>query len=797
MSKIFWANPRVEQPTAAEFCFPHVRHFGRASRKGTNVLIALIASTTLANVASPDQVGLSSTSSNQSASTELEEITVTATRRAESVEKVPISIVALSEKDLAAGGIKDIADIAAVTPGLQFAAPYGSISTVTAISIRGFNTLAGESLVGVYLDDTPIHVRLSTITNFGSPYPGLFDMKRVEVERGPQSTLFGAGSEAGAVRFISNSPSLTEFSGFSHAELASTRDGGLSYEAGAAVGGPIVEDKVGFRVSVWDRHDGGYIDRIEPYAPFDTVARNVNHDDKLAIKGALALQVNEDIRITPSVFYQSGRVHDGGYFYGNFSDPSTGHFVTGRLLPDLSTDHFVLSSVEVEAHLPFAELTSITSYMYRDGTASNDSSSFFGAIDQVKYGNPLGPAFAESQSDVAPQLIGQTVRGFTEEIRLASTQRDAFVTWVAGIFYDHRSQVDSLAIYSAAVDPTAPLICCGSELNIDDQIAAFAQGDFHVTDKLTATLGARVSKVHNEQRVNEAGSFTTDVPPVSYTTLKETPFTPRVALSYQADHNNLFYIAASKGFRVGGGNFPPSSLCNAAIPNTFNSDYVWSYEVGAKNKLFDGRVQIDSNVFHIDWSKAQQLELQASCGYYYIANTGSAVSNGFDLALQALVTDRLRVNLDVGYVDAYFTSNVLDSAGKPLVLKGDKIGTLPQVNPPWDVNTSATYEFALPNGEKIHLRGEYQYHSRNPGPFTTQIPTSQGYFPQLVADPPTHLFNARVGVTVKKLDVTLFVDNVFNTHPLLSMFQDALGENLIVYKTLRPRTVGLSANLEF
>ena len=193
----------------------------------------------------------------------------------------------------------------------------------------------------------------------------------------------------------------------------------------------------------------------------------------------------------------------------------------------------------------------------------------------------------------------------------------------------------------------------------------------------------------------------------------------------------------------------------------------------------------------------QQLELQASCEYYYIANTGSAVSNGFDLALQALVTDRLRVNLDVGYVDAYFTSNVLDSAGKPLVLKGDKIGTLPQVNPPWDVNTSATYEIALPHGEKIHLRGEYQYHSRNPGPFITQIPTSPSYFPQLLADPPTHLFNARVGITVKKLDVTLFVDNVFNTHPLLSMFQDAPAENLIVYKTLRPRTVGLSANLEF
>src|SRR5256885_13146861 len=122
--KYFGPTLRSEHPTAAEFCFPHVRRFGRASRKGTNVLIALIASTTLANVASADEVGLSSTSSNQSASTELEEVTVTATRREESVEKVPISILALSKKDLAAGGIKDIADIAAGTPGRSICGPY-------------------------------------------------------------------------------------------------------------------------------------------------------------------------------------------------------------------------------------------------------------------------------------------------------------------------------------------------------------------------------------------------------------------------------------------------------------------------------------------------------------------------------------------------------------------------------------------------------------------------------------------------------------------------------------------------
>jgi outer membrane receptor protein involved in Fe transport len=218
--------------------------------------------------------------------------------------------------------------------------------------------------------------------------------------------------------------------------------------------------------------------------------------------------------------------------------------------------------------------------------------------------------------------------------------------------------------------------------------------------------------------------------------------------------------------------------------------------VGAKDNLFDGRVQIDSSVFHANWIKIQQ-QVYLPCGFGYTTNTGGATSNGFDLALQTLVTDRLRVNLDVGYVNAYFTKTVLDSAGRPVVLAGDKVGFLPLVNPPWDVNTSADYEIPFAQGANIHLRGEFQYHSRNPGPFVDQIPTSPQYFPQLVADPPTHLTNVRVGTTIHKMDVTLFVNNVFNSHPQLSAYQWTNTSNLVTNATLRPRTVGLSANIPF
>src|SRR5271166_6117245 len=189
---------------------------------------------------------------------QLEEIQVTATRRSESLEKVPISIAALTQQDMADAQIKNISDIAAVTPGLVFQLD-GFSSTLTVISMRGLESLFGASTVGVYLDDTPIQSRLSSDGNIGNPYPAVFDLNRVEVERGPQGTLFGAGAEAGTVRFITNQPSLTEVTGLVRGEYATTEGGRSSYESGFAMGGPIIQNELGYRFSIWNRSDGGWV----------------------------------------------------------------------------------------------------------------------------------------------------------------------------------------------------------------------------------------------------------------------------------------------------------------------------------------------------------------------------------------------------------------------------------------------------------------------------------------------------------------------------------------------------------
>ncbi len=738
------------------------------------------------------------------ASSKLEEIVVTATRREESLSRVPVSIAAMSQADIAAGAIKGIEDIASVTPGVQFQRD-GYAATLSLVSIRGLDSLFGASTVGLYADDTPIQSRLSSDGNVGNPYPVLFDLNRIEVLRGPQGTLFGSGSEMGNVRFISNQPSLTQFSGYSHAEVASTQNGSLSYEAGAAAGGPIIDNVVGFRASVWERHDGGYADRIQPWNG-DVIARNTNQSRNFATKLALGIQVADGVLVTPSLLYQEAHVADNGRFDPSFSNPSAGQFNSVTLLPENSVDRLIVPAIKVEAHLSFADLTAVASYTHRTADLTSDLSGLLGAIELVNvcpspaqlcgYGNPLDPTYAASQADVSPLFTGTSVHAFTEEVRLTSNKKDAFFTWVAGVFDDHRNQTDYQLQFSHALDPSGREIFYTLQTVVDDQLAAFAQGDFHFTQQWIGTLGIRVAKVKTAQ-ANTNGTGALDaVPAYAQIELSQTPTTPRLAISYQLDPDNLFYASASKGFRIGGGNDPLPPICDySAVPKTYTADYVWNYEIGAKNKLFDGRLAIDSSLFHIVWSNIQQLG-QPACGISYTFNGGGAVSNGFDIAMQAIPFEHVRIDLSVAYADAKYTSTVYDGQGHVLLQDGDQVGYLPFVHSPWDINTAANYEIPLAGDQKAHMRLEYQYHSHNPGPFLNQIKTSPNYTPQYVPDPATNLFNARLGWSKDKLDLSLFCNNVFNSHPLLDSYGQATAEK-ITYGTFRPRTVGVTANYAF
>jgi outer membrane receptor protein involved in Fe transport len=194
----------------------------------------------------------------------LQEIVVTAQRRTQSLQDVSISVTAFNQEQMDAQGVRSIDDIARLTPGITFQRADARNGADSTISIRGIASSAGAATTGIYIDDTPIQVRELGAGNAGfTAFPQIFDLDRIEVLRGPQGTLFGAGSEGGTVRFITPQPSLTAFSTYVRTELGYTQGGDPSYEAGVALGGPIIEGKVGVRVSAWFRRDGGWIDRTD------------------------------------------------------------------------------------------------------------------------------------------------------------------------------------------------------------------------------------------------------------------------------------------------------------------------------------------------------------------------------------------------------------------------------------------------------------------------------------------------------------------------------------------------------
>ncbi|HEY6926929.1 MAG TPA: TonB-dependent receptor, partial [Steroidobacteraceae bacterium] len=691
--------------------------------------------------------------------------------------------MALDQAALSTSGTKTISDVANHVPGIQFDTTAGFGPTFTNIAIRGVNSNVGTSTTGIYLDDVPIQTRLTVLSYWGNPYPLLFDVDRLEVERGPQGTLFGAGAEGGAIRFISPDPGYRTYTGMAHAELAATKRGDLSYEGGVAVGGPIAVDKVGFRFSAWGRKDGGYVDRVDPFTN-ETVEENSNSTRSYVVRGALGIRPNSAITITPSIFAQGIRYNDRDAYFEYLSNPADNVYKNGRLLQQPATDNFYLPSLKIEGFLSIATITSVTAYFHRWGDLTQDATSFNGAIfgSYVSYGNPLGPEYPARYSDAGPAYSETKVDLFTQEIRASSIDENARLRWTVGAFYSQSSQTDTLMVISPfyavnlfEIPPDEPLLF-SQVTSKDTQIAGFAQIDYRITPPVTLTLGGRLS--HNVAKFTQAqsGPVASQEFPYASGEQSETPFIPKVGLAYQATPSNLLYFAAAKGYRVGGANQPiplaptPGGCDLPAQPPPFNSDSVWSFELGSKNRLFDGRARLDGSVFYVDWRKIQQQIFLNSCAAGFIANTGSAVSKGFDLASEIALTEQVKVGLSVSYIDAYMTKTVTFD-GALIVQAGDAVGSPPWVVSPWSIGGYAEYGFSLLS-DRAYVRVEDFYASENPGPFNTQVPGTPLYAPEIPANPAYNQVNARFGLTHSAIDCALFVNNVTNSRPALYRYMD-------------------------
>jgi outer membrane receptor protein involved in Fe transport len=667
----------------------------------------------------------------------LQEIVVTATRREESLSKVPISITALSADDMEQRGIKDISDIVRFTPGVSI-----DTSGTENISIRGISSSGGAGTTGIYIDDTPIQMR-SLAFNPDEEVPKMFDISRVEILRGPQGTLFGAGSEGGTVRYITTQPSLTTDSVYGRSEIDYTQGGAPSYEAGVAAGGPLIDGKFGVRVSLWYRRDGGWIDTTDATTVDPTVTeKNANYSSTYLARVAGVWAVNDAWTVTPSIYFQKRDQHNTDAFWVASSNPSNNQYYNGDPTLRGAPDTFYLPALKIEGVFDAFHVISNTSFYHRQEQTGYEGTEYnlgfyqaFASTDAL--GNPLtstgylplapGVGFplldatgVHLPADIAnyqsPNSVDNDQENIIQEIRLVSSDPNARLVWTTGLFFSENRQFyleqihdPMLNAFTESVfglpytdvfsytdpvsgntlpvpyDPAFPTDSYFLQTHATDkQYAWYGEGTFSFTDTLKATVGLRES--HSSFTIDSVtGGPQLFAPTVSDThSIAENSFTPKVNLTYQYTPTDMVYGTYAKGFRPGGGDnplpaaacslgFPQIGITNGQSPTTYNSDTVDSFEVGSKDN-FDNRLKIAASAYYIIWHNIQQNVVVPVCQLTFITNLGQAVAKGVDVQLEWAATDALSAEVAAGYTDARYTrDSSLPNGGPTIAYSGEAI----------------------------------------------------------------------------------------------------------------------------
>ena len=683
----------------------------------------------------------------------LEEVVVTATRREQQASRVPIDLAVWTQEDMEASGVKDIEQLAALTPGVEFDARAGIASNgYTDLAIRGVTNRFGAT-VGIYVDDTQIPPARAA-TNLRS-FPVAFDLDRVEILRGPQGALLGDHTQGGAIRFITTEPSLSAFTGLARAEWAATQHGGTDYVVAAAAGGPIVTDVLGYRVSGWSQRDGGYVDRVDPLTRA-IVDVNINRSETESVHGALTFAPARDVHITTSFIYQSLHTHDTPGFTLALSNVSKGELRYADVVQQPFNETFYLASLKFTANLRVAELSAVSSYFDQYGDTVVSTGGF----------PPSALAFH----------FGLKQQMFSQELRLTSAAPDATLTWVAGALFssDHtRHPETDTEVPSGIIDP-------GNTLAIrHSQLAAFGQIGWRVSKRLTATAGLRIGRSRYDSATEAPADFSAQA--------ADTWTTPRFVLSWQAAERNLLYLTAAQGYGSGGVTpFPP-------IPHP--PDTLWSYEIGSKHALFDDRVRLEAGIYHIHWSNGPPGAATVSNENTSVA--GPANSNGFDLSVKALLGERTRVALALGYVDARYAETIegtIDGNRVVYVRKGDAVYGF-STTAPWTVTASIERDFPLGTSATANVRAEDVFRSRNPGPFAWTDPYSPFYTGDYHPDAAVNILNLRARVRWSSFEATAFVNNALDSRPILNEASAFLQTGFA--GTIPPRTAGLSGTWRF
>jgi len=734
------------------------------------------------------------------------EVVVTATKRSENLQSVPMSITAIDTRKLEELHVTEFQDYVKFLPAVTFQtfAPSQNTIYIRGVSDGGNANHSGpQPSVGTYLDEQPI----TTIN--GALDVHIYDIARVEVLEGPQGTLYGASSEAGTVRIITNKPSTAGFSGAFDVTGNWVDHGGEGYVLEGFVNVPITNN-IAVRLVAFDEYDAGYIDNVFGTRPYPTAGSVINNADRVKNnfndvqtyggRAALKIDLNENWTITPTVMAQDQRANG---FYG--FNPAVGDLQVNRFQPDSQHDRWYQAGLTINGKIGRFDLTYAGGYFHRwldtltdytDYSVAYDAASGYGAYWTDSNGIPL--------ANPSQEIIGRDrFEKGSNELRIASPATDRFRI-IAGLFQERQTHwiiqdyvvqgfgaadVFGTGLVPLAVPGWPQTLWLTDQNRIDRDEAAFGEASFDITPQLTITGGIRYYHYDNslygfygysenfdnffgtntgfgQQGQNcEPGKSFRDAPCVNLDKdTKASGETHKVNLTYRFDPTKLVYFTYATGYRPGGVNRNGGGL----IP-PYQADTLSSYELGWKTSWLDHSLNFNGAFYDEEWSNFQFAYLGIN-SLTIVQNAPSARILGVESSVEWRVTSGFTVSAAGSYNDAELTAdfctdangNVIHGAcgtNPVLAPKGQQLAFTPK----FKGNITARYTFPV-MGWDGHVQASVVYQTaRLPAVFSADnanLGTMPGYA----------TVDLSLGAEHDKSSVELFVKNAFDERGQVDRF---------------------------
>lgn len=743
---------------------------------------------------------------------ELNEIVVTAQKRAATVQDTPISMTVLTGGvlDEVGAGTTSTLGIAQLVPGIS---TRSSGPGQTEFEMRGLSSAGGSApTVGFYLDEAPLTGTAGTLIGKVVIDPSLFDLNRIEVLRGPQGTLYGAGSMGGTIRMITNAPDTKEWDSTVEGTAARIGDS-TNWQTNAMLNMPLIQDTLALRLVATDSYTAGWISRIvvNPFpvgqggscgyaictrgnvlaAPVEAIYPNSNWERNQNFRGSLLFTPTDTTAIRFTALYEN--IDTGGYSQVDSPPGTLAHYQPFNI-PEPYVDRFTLFSLDLTQKIGPTQLVVTGTYWSRNSNNLADISEAQQNLFSTFFGfNTFLPA--------TYQEIDKTIQR-SVEARLSS-DTDSPLHWLIGGF---ASNMESINDTTTGNPVLAPLSTGGAAANPEGivfdtydpyqvkQYALFTEETYKFGNGLEATAGVRWFKYDTTFSWGQTGIFTASgnaTPTTGSNEASNTGFSPKFNLAYIPNGNLTTYATISKGFRPGGANQPlPPAQCGPGHPSTYDPDTIWNYELGEKARLWNGRVSINSDVYYIDWKNIQQYLIVEPCGFAYTTNAGNAKAYGPELEITARVTPEITVSMNGVYTKSEITK-VSPQAQGFIIAQGQPIspGTAIQNVPLY--TATATVDYRRPITDSIDLISRA---------FDSYVGPSHDvayYYQEL---PGYNLVNLRVGISKGHFEGFLFGDNLADKHAPLTINTTSFAvqvPDITRISTNQPRTIGVDFKYRF